>query len=445
MNKNEIYETEITGITDDGSGVGRVNGVAVFVPYALIGETVRIIIVKVQKSYAIGKLLEVMRPSKHRVKAQCEFFYKCGGCQFWNVDYGEELKYKQQKVEDCLKRIGGIDVEVKPVLGAESVFAYRNKGQFPVRSGGIGIYANRSHRVIDIDDCLIQDKQGMAAVRIVREWMNRFDVEPYDEEKHSGAVRHIYTRTGKSGVIVCIVTSKRDLEHSKELVSALRSGIEKLEGVLQNINSERTNVVLGKEFKTLWGKDYIIDSIGKFSFKISPLSFYQVNSAQTKVLYDKAAQFAGVSDNAVLWDLYCGTGTIGQYIAGNRGKIVGVEIVSAAIENAKENARINGIENAEYFCAAAESVAPRLVKNGLKPDVIVLDPPRKGCERSLLEAAAKIRPKRIVYISCKPSTLARDLKILSELGHETKEVQPVDMFPRTCHVETVVLLQRQNT
>ena len=435
MNKNDIFEIEITGITDEGDGVGRAEGMAVFVPYALMGEVVRVIIIKVLKNYAVGKLLEVIKPSEKRLKSECEYFYKCGGCRFWNVEYSAELEYKRQKVEDCLRRIGKLDVEVPPVLGAKDCRGYRNKGQFPVSDGRMGIYAQHSHRIIDIERCIIQDDSNPDVLKTVRDWMKEYKIEPYNEETGTGCIRHIYTRCGDSGRMVCIVTNTEKLPFAEELVKALRDRVEGLCGVLQNINDRKTNVVLGKRFKTLWGVDYIIDSIGDCKFKISPLSFYQVNNAQTEVLYSKAAEFANLTGEEIVWDLYCGIGTIGQFLAKGAKKIVGIEVVEQAIENAKENARLNGIENAEYYCGTAEDVAPKL--EGEKPDVVILDPPRKGCEESLLKTVAQTGTKRIVYVSCKPSTLARDLRILENLGYRTEKVQPVDLFPRTHHIETV--------
>ena len=441
MKKNDIFEIEITGITEDGDGVGRAEGMAVFVPYALLGEKVRVIIVKVLKSYAAGKLMEVLTPSPHRTKAECPYFYKCGGCRFWNVGYDAELEYKRKKVKDCLSRIGGLDIEVPAVLGAEEIRGYRNKGQFPVSGDGIGIYAEHSHRVIDIDGCIIQDKTNPDVLRSIRQWMAEFDVQPYNEETGLGCVRHIYTRQGDSGQMVCIVTAGRELSHETELVSILRQNVKGITGILQNINNKRTNVVLGKEFKTLWGQDFVIDSLGDCRFKLSPLSFYQVNKRQAEVLYGEARKMAELSGKEVVWDLYCGTGTIGQFMAKDAKKIVGIEVVPQAVENARENAKLNGIKNAEYHCGTAEELAPRL--RGEKPDVVILDPPRKGCDERLLKTVAATKAKRIVYISCKPATLARDLKILERLGYKTQKVVPVDLFPRTSHVECCTLLQRE--
>ncbi len=440
MNKNDIFEIEITGTTDEGDGVGRAEGMAVFVPYALLGERVRVVIVKVMKSFAFGKLLEVVSPSEYRIKSECEFFYKCGGCRFQNVQYEKELEFKEQTVRDAIERIGKLSVEVMPILGCEKQSGYRNKGQFPVSEDGIGIYAQHSHRVVDVDRCIIQGNENPSVLSAVREWMRECEIEPYNEEKHSGCVRHIYTRSGKSGVLVCIVTRTEKIPQSQRLVEILRERVEGLCGVVHNYNEKKTNVVLGKRFRTLWGEETIVDSIGHAKFRISPLSFYQVNNSQTEGLYNKVAEFAEMTGKEVVWDLYCGIGTIGQYLARNVRKLVGIEVVPQAVENAKENARFNGIENAEYYCGTAEELAPRL--KGERPDVVILDPPRKGCEESLLKTVAKTKTKKIVYVSCKPSTLARDLKILEGLGYKTEKVQPVDMFPRTHHVECCVLLAR---
>lgn len=442
MNKNDIFKTEITGITDDGCGVGKAEGMAVFVPYALPGELVEIIIVKVNKNYAFGKLNTVIKPSPYRTKSECPYFYKCGGCQYQNVDYSEELRIKRQTVSDCIRRIGGIDAPIPEVLGAENTREYRNKGQFPVSADGIGIYAPHSHRVIDMDSCIIQNRENSRVMRAVREWMSEYDIPPYSEEHDSGTVRHIYTRTGGGKITVCIVTKTPDIPHPDALIDKLSAYVPNISGILHNINRDKTNVVLGKNFRTLWGDDFLIDSIESRRFKISPLSFYQVNNAQTEVLYDKVLEFADLHGGETVWDLYCGIGTIGQYLADKAARVIGVEIVPAAIDNAKENARLNKLDNTEYYCGSAEKITPILLGKKLSPDVIILDPPRKGCDASLIETAVKAAPKKIVYVSCKPSTLARDLKLFADKGYETLKIQPVDMFPRTAHVECVVLLTK---
>ncbi len=442
MKKNDIYEILISGISDEGYGVGRAEGMVVFVPFALIGETVRVVIIKVLKSYSVGKILDIVKPSERRIKSSCEFFYKCGGCCFQNVDYEEELMYKKQFVDDCIRKISKLRFNVSNIIGAKNTFNYRNKSQFPVSQDGIGIYASKSHRVIDMNKCLIQAENTEIIIKTVREWMDKYNISPYDEQSDTGCIRHIYTRSGKTETMVVIVTRTKKLKFADELVKMLRMVDETICSVMQNINLKRTNVVLGDELKLLWGKDYITDSVGDKIFKISAFSFYQVNNEQTKVLYDVAANLADIKKTDTVWDLYCGIGTIGQYIGSGAKKIVGVEIVDAAVKNAEENAKINNLKNCEYFCGPAEKVVPKLLAKGYNADVVILDPPRKGCDLKLLETVVKSNTKRIVYISCKPSTLARDLIYLTENGYKVCEIQPVDLFPRTSHVETVALLTK---
>ncbi len=441
MNKNDIVEIEITGMTDDGSGVGRCQNMAVFVPFALLGEVVRVIIIKVNKSYCAGKLLEVIKPSQNRIKADCEYFYTCGGCAYRNASYEEELKYKAMHVRDCIERIGKIKTDILPVLGGERA-EYRNKAQFPVCKDGAGLYARRSHRVIDTENCIIQQSDSIKILKAVKSFMAETGVRGYDEESHSGVIRNVYTRSGEGKTLVTIVTKDEKLPYKDKLIEKIKETDVPLWGILQNINPNRTNVVLGREIKLLFGQDFMYDRIGECRFKISPLSFYQVNPSQTKVLYDTVKKFLGSTENEIVWDIYCGIGTIGQYAAGNAKHLVGIEIVPEAVENAKENARLNGIKNSEYHAGAAEALAPRLVRSGRKPNAVILDPPRKGCDAKLLDSVAKVAPEKIVYVSCKASTLARDLAYLEEKGYKTEIIQPVDMFPGTPHVETVVLLSQ---
>ncbi|MBQ2615178.1 MAG: 23S rRNA (uracil(1939)-C(5))-methyltransferase RlmD [Clostridia bacterium] len=443
MQKNEIYEVEITGMTEEGDGVGRIDGVAVFVPHTIVGEKVQVLIVKVLKNYAYGKLLEVQKPSFGRRKAECPHFYQCGGCQLWHMDTETELAYKRQKVTDCLRRIGKLDIDAEPVEMPSEEVRYRNKAQFPVTPEGMGLYRRNSHNVIPVEDCLIQGKWNQEILKAVTDWMEEFSVPAYEESTHSGLVRHIYTRNGESGILVTLVTAEKNIPHRQELIDRLRGLSLPIAGIVQNVNEKPTNVVLGYENHTLWGDGCLTDSIGKVKFQISPLSFYQVNPKATLRLYELAKEFADLSGKEVLWDLYCGIGTIGLFMADKAKKVVGVEVVPDAIENAKANARLNGIDNAEFYCGKAESLAPRLVQNGEKPDVVILDPPRKGCEESLLKTVTQVKPKRIVYVSCKPSTLARDLKYLTEHGYSVKPVVPVNMFPKTSHVETVTLLVKE--
>ncbi len=444
MQKNDIYELTITGMTDDGDGVGRVDGIAVFVPYTLVGEQVRVQIVKVLKTYAYARLLEVMKPSVHRRKAECPCFYQCGGCQLWHMDMEEELAYKQQKVTDCLRRIGKLDIEAEKTVQASDHLRYRNKAQFPVTPEGIGFYRRNSHTVIPMSDCLIQGQWNTEVIGAVKNWMEKFQIPAYDEQSHNGLLRHIYTRSGAEGILVTLVTAKAEIPHKKELLDELCGLHLPICGIVQNINPDRTNVVLGKEMRTLWGQGYLVDHIGRVKFKISPVSFYQINPEATLRLYDIAKKFAGLSGKEILWDLYCGIGTIGLFMADMASKVIGVEIVPQAIENAKENAELNGIENAEFYCGKAEEVAPKLMEQGERPDVVILDPPRKGCDERLLQTVVKVKPERIVYVSCKPSTLARDLKYLVEKGYTVARVVPVNMFPKTEHVECCVLLCRGN-
>ena len=442
MQKNDIVEIKITGMTDEGSGVGRCENIAVFVPYALLGETVKVHIIKVNKSYCIGKLIEVITPSPNRVKADCEYFYRCGGCSYRNVSYEEELAYKFNQVKDAVERIGKIKTNILPVLGGDRC-SYRNKAQFPVCESGAGLYARHSHRVIDTDSCIIQNGDSVKILNAVKDFMREYGVSGYNEETHSGDIRNIYTRTGGGKTLVCIVTLTENLPYKKELIEKLESLDVPLWGILQNINPNRTNVVLGKEMRLLCGQDFMYDNIGDFKFKISPLSFYQVNPAQTRVLYDTVKKFLGNIDNETVWDLYCGTGTIGQYAASKAKRLIGVEIISEAVINAEENAKLNGIKNCKYYTGAAEALSPKLVREGGKPSAVILDPPRKGCDKKLLDAVVSVSPEKIVYVSCKASTLARDMAYLKEKGYECQIVQPVDMFPGTCHVECVVQLCRK--
>ena len=442
MRKNDILELEITGMTDDGSGVGKADGFAVFVPYTIIGEAVRVNIIKVNKSYAIGKLIEVINPSPHRTKAMCPEFYKCGGCTLQHMDYEAELEYKHKKVEDCIRRIGGIDTEVQPVVPCADIYRYRNKVQFPVSEAGIGFYRQNSHDVIPVDDCLLQTDSARRVIDAVKAWIKDCKNPAYNEKDGSGILRHIYTREGDGGILLVLVTATETLPGRNRLVELSRSSGVSVAGIVQNINSRRTNTVLGDKNVLIWGKGSTWDKLGSVSFNISPNSFYQVNKAQTLRLYNIAVKLADLSGNEIVWDLYCGIGTIGQFAAKHAKLLIGIEYVPQAVENARENAVKNGIDNAVYYCGAAEELAPIVMRDNPPPDVVFLDPPRKGCDSRLLDTVALCRPKRIVYISCKPSTLARDLKYLHGKGYQTKKIIPVDMFPRTAHVECVVLMSK---
>ncbi len=442
MQKNDIAEIIINGMTDDGSGVGRYENLAVFVPYALLNEKVRVQIIKVKKSYAIGKLLEVITPSEKRTKSDCEYFYQCGGCAWRNADYEEELSYKWADVRDCIERIGKIEADILPVLGGERC-NYRNKAQFPVGINGAGLYARHSHRIIDTQNCIIQNDEAVKILRVVKEFMQEEKVEGYNEETHKGCIRNVYTRSGGGKTLVTIVTLTENIPKKDKLIEKIKNAGVPLWGIVQNINTKRTNVVLGDKLKTLYGQNFMYDNIGDCQFKISPLSFYQVNPRQTKVLYDTVKKFLGDIKNKTVWDLYCGIGTIGQYSASEAKSLVGVEVIPEAVENARENAELNKIKNSKYYVGAAEKLTDKLIKEGGKPYAVILDPPRKGCDKTLLDTVTKVSPEKIVYVSCKASTLARDLAYLKEKGYETEVIQPVDMFPGTPHIECVARICRK--
>lgn len=449
VEKNKEYVVDVHGMGYEGEGVSKIDNFTVFIPGALANEKVRIKIVKVNKNFGFGKLIEVLQPSPDRTEPECGIYKRCGGCQLQHLSYPAQLRFKKNRVEDCLRRIGKLEGFVlHDTIGMEHPYRYRNKVQLPVGSSegkaSIGFYAQRSHDIIDMESCLIQNETADRVIGIVREWIDRYGVETYDEQNNSGTVRNIMVREGfrTKEVMVVIVTRTRELPHRSELVDALKAGIKGIASIIQNVNPKQTNVILSDECITLWGSETISDYIGEFRFNISPLSFFQVNPLQTEVLYNKALEYAGLTGNETVFDAYCGTGTITLFLSRKAKKVYGVEIVPQAIENARINAEQNGVENAEFIVGEAEKVIPDLIKQGVRADVVVVDPPRKGCGIELLEAIAGIAPERIVYVSCDPGTLARDLGILKDMGYITKEVQPVDMFPQTGHIEVVTLLTR---
>ena len=451
VEKNKIYEMQIDALGSNGEGIGRIDGYTVFVEGALPGEKISVLIVKVKKNYGYGKLMEILEVSPERREPMCPVAKQCGGCQLQHLSYEAELAYKTREVKDVMERIGGIrNVEVKPALGMENPWRYRNKAQFPVGRGkdgcAIGFYAKRSHRIVDTDQCFLQNACNDEIIGIVRAFLNEFNIPLYDEEKHKGLVRHILTRIGRNSgeIMVCFVINGKKLPNSDILVERLKA-VEGVVSIVLNVNKEKTNVILGQKIITLWGKDTITDSIDGIEFEISPLSFYQVNPIQTEVLYGKAVELAGLKGEETVLDLYCGIGTISLFFARKAKKVFGVEIVPEAIADAKKNAARNGITNAEFAVGAAEEVIPRLYKEeGITADIVVVDPPRKGCDEKLLETILQISPEKIVYVSCNPATWARDLAVLKEGGYELKEVQPVDQFSHSVHVEVVSLLQKQN-
>ncbi|MBQ9828585.1 MAG: 23S rRNA (uracil(1939)-C(5))-methyltransferase RlmD, partial [Lachnospiraceae bacterium] len=445
MEKDTIVEIEITDMAEDGSGIGRSGGYILFVKDSVIGDRIRAKVIKDKKSYGYGRLLEVLKPSEHRVQPLCSVAGPCGGCTLQALSYDKQLEFKKRRVLDLLKRIGKTEgFEMLGIAGMEEPYYYRNKAQFPVGRGRdgsikIGFYAGHSHSIIEHDECFIENRINAPVTGAVRKWMEAYDVEPYDEKTGSGLVRHIFTRTGKSGTMVCLVINGKGVPREKELVSML-SGIPGITGICLNVNRKNTNVILGGTMKYLWGERFVEDIIGDIKYRISPLSFYQVNPVQTKVLYDTAREFAAVEKTDTVLDLYCGIGTIGLYMARDAGRVIGVEIIEDAVKDAAKNAELNGIDNAEFFCGKAEEVVPEIMKERrLKADIIIVDPPRKGCDKSLLEWIADTAPRRLVYISCDPATLARDVCILKDLGYGVEKVKCVDVFCHSTHVECVTL------
>ncbi|MCX7921219.1 MAG: 23S rRNA (uracil(1939)-C(5))-methyltransferase RlmD [Clostridia bacterium] len=448
--KNEEYTIEITGMTHEGQGVGRVNNFTVFIDGALVGEKVRIKVIKINKNYGVGKLLEILTPSSQRTTPFCAHYKRCGGCGIQHMNYQAQLQFKTNTVKDNIRRLGKLeDVVIHDTIGMENAMNYRNKAQYPVGQvkGNtlIGFYATRSHDIIDITSCGIQSSVSDKVRQVCKDFIIKNNIEIYDEEKGTGLIRHIMTRVGyKTGeVMVVVVINKDDLPRKQQLVKELTSAIPEIRSILLNINKKKTNVILGDRNVKLYGEEVITDYIGRYKFNISPLSFFQVNPVQTEVLYSKALEYAGLTGKETVFDLYCGIGTISLFLSEKAKKVYGVEVVEEAIDDARENARINGVENIEFMVGEAERVIPEVYKSGVTADVVVVDPPRKGCDEVLLETLVDMQPQRIVYVSCNPSTLARDLKYLEEKGYKAVEVQPVDMFPQTAHVETVVLIERK--
>ena len=454
--KNQIVELYIDDIGNEGEGIGHIDGYALFLKDAVIGDKVRAKIIKTKKNYGFARVEEVIEASKDRVQPRCSKARQCGGCTLQHLAYEKQLEYKFNKVKNCLERIGGlenIEEKMEPILGMEEPFYYRNKAQFPVgydKEGNLitGFYAGRTHHIIDCTHCMIQHPVNEQILLKVLDYMKKNNITAYDEKTHKGLVRHIVTRVGfKTGeIMVCLVVngSKKNLRNLEMLIDSLTE-VEGMTSICVNINKEKTNRILGSKIEEVYGKPYIYDYIGNVKYQIGPLSFFQVNPTQTKVLYEKAMEYADLKGEETVWDLYCGIGTISLFLAQKAKKVYGVEIVKEAIDDARLNAKMNGFDNAEFFVGKAEEVLPReYEKNGVYADTIVVDLPRKGCDSKLLETMVKMAPKRIVYVSCDPATLARDLKVLSEQGYEVEKVCAVDQFSHSSHVETVVLLQRKN-
>lgn len=451
IDKECIVKIESLGY--EGEGVAKIDRYPIFIPGALKGETVKIKITKAKKKYAYGKLIEIIDKSSYRKEHKCIYYNKCGGCTLMHSTYEGQLDFKFNRVKDCIKKIAGLnDSIVKYPLGMKEEYRYRNKVQLPVGlvdgKIAIGFYSEKTHEIVDIDSCMLQDEVSDKIISIVKGWMEEYSIVPAKKDGvffEEGIIRHVVIRKAfkTEEIMVVLVTTNKEIPHIKELVNRLKKDIIGLKSVIQNINAIDTNLVLGENCITLWGEDYISDYIGEYKFNISPLSFFQVNPVQTEVLYNKALEYAGLTGNEVVFDAYCGTGTITLFLSQKAKKVYGVEVIEQAIKNAEANAKKNSISNSQFFVGKSEEVIPKLIKSGIKPDVIVVDPPRKGCDIKLLNAIGEAKPKRVVYVSCDPSTLARDLKHLEISGYKTVEVQPVDMFPMTKHIETVVKLIRK--
>ena len=444
LEKNKIYRARIEGYTSEGLGVARIDGQAVFVLQALRGEDCDVLLLKVLKNAAFGKVVKVHEPSLHRVEPDCPYYGKCGGCDFRHMDREEELYAKKTRVQDALRRIGGSDVQVEEILAGERLH-YRNKSQFPIAADGtVGFYKARSHQVIPVENCLLQKVDTNNVQLKFDRYIRLYNVSCYDERTQRGLLRHLYVRSNGAGEsLVCIFANGRELPHEAELVALLREASPRIVGVVLGVNTQPTGAILGKEYRTLWGTDVLTDELCGLTFRLSVPSFYQVNREMAEVLYDKAVEFAALTGTETVLDLYCGAGTITQVMARHAGRVIGAEIVPEAIEDAKANAKRNGMENVEFFCGDASAVAADFAAKGLRPDVICVDPPRKGLAPEVVRAAAQMAPRRIVYVSCDPATLARDVKLFAAEGYGAVRAAAVDMFPGTANVESVVALERR--
>lgn len=444
LKEGGTYPAVIEGYASGGEGVARIEGMAVFVKGALRGERVDVRIEHVGHSAAWGRIERLLEPSPRRVEPDCPYYGRCGGCQFRHMTYEEELEAKRRRVEDALRRIGGVDLIIPVIHGADNTQRYRNKVQFPVADGAIGYYQGRTHRVVDIGDCLLQPEVDTACRAAVKGWMERFRIPAYDERAGKGLVRHLFLRTNCAGeMLCCIVVNGRAVPHRDELINALRSAVSGLAGVVLSVNTRRTNVILGSEYRTLWGRDWLEEELCGHWFRLSVPSFFQVNRAQTEVLYRRALEFAALTGVETVVELYCGIGTISLTLAEYAKRVIGVEIVPQAVADARENARRNGLaDKARFECGDAADLAAQLEQEGICPDVVVVDPPRKGLAPEVVDTVARMGPDRVVYVSCDPATLARDVKRFGALGYVPVKAESVDLFPGTAHVETVVCLSR---
>lgn len=443
--KNQEHTVTIEGYGEGGMGVARIDGRVVFVHGALRGEKCRVLILKTLKSVAFAKVLEVIEPSSERITPDCPYFPRCGGCTYRHIRYEEELRLKKQRVQDNLSRIGGSDVTVEEILGARDTLRYRNKAQYPVsKDGAVGFYRARTHEVIECEHCLLVKPEADAAAEALREYMQSCRVAGYDEKTGRGLVRHLYIRSNAAGEsLVCVLVNGDKLPKEDRLVTLLRDACPKCTGIVLGTNTKKGNVILGDRYRTLWGSDRLEDTLCGKTFRLSVPSFYQVNRVQAERLYAKAIEFAGLTGQETVLDLYCGAGTITLALSDHAKKVLGAELVPEAIDDARENAARNGVKNAEFFCGDASDVAKKLARENLRPDVITVDPPRKGLAADVVESIAEMQPGRVVYVSCDSATMARDVKRLADLGYTAQRACAVDMFPRADHVETVVLLSRE--
>ena len=444
LEKGSIYTAVIDGYSSEGLGIARVNGAVVFVPHAVRGEEIDLRITKVMKTSCAGEIVKIHNPSPERMEPECPYAGKCGGCAYRHLTYPEELWAKRQRVQDALTRIGGLELTVEEILGAKNPEHYRNKSQYPVGAdGSIGFFQARTHKVVPIRRCLIQTEAADRTAQAVGEWMRRYKISAYDETTGKGLVRHVCVRVNRKGEsLCCVVVNGNKVPREPELAAYVTAAVPHTVGVLLNSNTRRGNVVLGDKYRTLFDRNYLMDTLCGLEFKLSMPSFYQVNRDQAEVLYGKALEFAGLTGNETVLDLYCGIGTITLCLAKAAKRVIGAEIVPPAIRDAKENALRNHVENAEFFCGDAADIAAKLESDGLRPDVVTVDPPRKGLAPEVIASVAAMGPEKVVYVSCDPATLGRDVKIFREFGYEAKRAAAVDMFPGTAHVETVVLLSK---
>jgi len=447
LKEGQVYTALVEGYASDGSGVARIEGMAVFVKGGIRGEQARVFIEHIGHNAAWARIEELTVPSPARIRPDCPYYSSCGGCQFRHMTYAEELEAKRLRVQDALRRIGGTGLAVDVIHGAVRPERYRNKVQFPVGPGTIGYYKGRTHQVTDIDDCLLQPEADTAARRVVKTWMEQHHIPAYNEKTGKGLLRHLYLRTNNAGqMLCCLITNGNELPHSEELVSALRQAIPGLVGVVQCINTKRTNVILGDRYHTLWGEDRLEETLCGHTFRLSVPSFFQINHAQTEVLYGRALEFAQLTGGETVVDLYCGIGTISLTLAEQAGMVIGVEVVPQAIEDAKSNALRSSLAHKTRFeCGDASDLAAQLESEGVRPDVVVVDPPRKGLAPDVVDTIVRMAPQRLVYVSCDPATLGRDVKRFEEQGYKAIKAEAVDLFPRTAHVETVCLLSKLNT